>query len=350
MPPISREPHTSPLRPTGVLLRPLRKAMALALVTVSLTALSAACDRQRPAAGAPADNAGGGPSASAIATAPVGTDPAPSAVPTAPSAPSAASSTSSPAYGMLSARRVYVTETTRPVPAVHTVLDDERDLGRFPGYFMASAPQIADAITERAARTDFSRSVLVAWSRTTGCAGTKDAMLLRSGDRLVLGLARQPGGQCLAAHRIVTVFEVPRDRMPKRPRFAQEADPRADPPAPGRTLAFGGLEDTREPGGRRAAEVTSARQLDAFLAGLPRTGAAALREQLARQPRRTDERRFAFVLTGCRPTGAVLAIGRREISAAPTGDEHIRCIQAQSFAAVLAVPSRLVPTRVQLID
>ncbi|WP_431946115.1 hypothetical protein [Actinacidiphila sp. bgisy167] len=344
MPPIRREPHPSPLRPTGVLPGPLRKATAVALLTVSLTALTAACDRQRPAA-APADNAGGGPSASATATAPVGTERAPSVGPTA------AFATSPPVNGMLSTRRVYVTETTRPVPAVHTVLDDERDLGRFPGYFMASAPQIADAIAERAARTDFSRSVLVAWSRTTGCAGTKDAMLFRSGDRLVLGLAQQPGGPCLAAHRVVTVFEVPRDRMPKRPRFAQEADPLADPPAPGRTLAFGGLEDTREPGGgRRAAEVTSARQLDAFLAGLPRTGAAALREQLARQPRRTDERRFAFVLTGCRPTGAALAIGRREISAAPTGDEHIRCIQAQSFAAVLAVPSRLVPTRVQLID
>ncbi|MDX3234918.1 hypothetical protein PV392_04310 [Streptomyces sp. ME03-5709C] len=233
---------------------------------------------------------------------------------------------------------------------MHTVLDGERDLGRFPGYFMASAPEIADAVARRAARTDFSRSVLVAWSRTTGCDSTRDAALFRSGDRLVLGLAQRPMGQCLVPHQVVTVFEVPRDRMPKRPRFAQEADPRADPPGPGSTVAFGALEDTRAPVGRRSSEVTSARQLDAFLASLPRKGAAALREQLARHSGRDDERRFAFVLTGCRPTGAILTIGTHEISAAPTGDETVRCIQAQRYAAVLEVPSRLVPARARLID
>lgn len=341
MSPTRREPFPYRPRPTGVLPGSLRKAVSATLLAASLTTLSAACGRQQPATGVPPnDNAGGGPSTSAIASVPA--DPAPSA-----SAPTARSL---PADGTVSTRRVYFTETTRGVPAVHTVLDGERDLSRFPGYFMKSAPEIADDIARRAARTDFSRSVLVAWTRTTGCNRTKDAVLFRSGDRLALGLAQTAMGQCLVANRVVVVFEVPRDRMPKRPRFAQEADPRADPPAPGSTVAFGGLEDMREPGGRRSSEVTSARQLDAFLAGLPRKGAAALREQLARHPRRGDERRFGFVLTGCGPTGAVLTIGRRELSAAPTGDETKRCIQVQHYAAVLAVPSRLVPERAQLID
>ncbi|MFD8071974.1 hypothetical protein ACFV3E_04890 [Streptomyces sp. NPDC059718] len=332
-----------------MLLGNLRKAVSVTLLAASLTTLSAACGRQQPATGAPpSDNAGGGPAPSAITTAPAGPGTATSASASADPAPPTAASP--PVNGAVSTRRVYFTETTRGVPAVHTVLDDERDLGRFPGYFMKSAPQIADAIAQRAARTDFSRSVLVAWSRTTGCNSTKDAILFRSGDRLVLGLAQTPMGQCLVANQVVVVFEVPRDRMPKRPRFAQETDPRADPPAPGNTLAFGGLEDTRAPGGRRSSEVTSSRQLEAFLAGLPRKGAAALREQLARHPQRGDERRFGFVLTGCRPTGAVLTIGRRELSASPTGDETIRCIQTQHYAAVLAVPSRLVPARAQLID
>ncbi|MFF7213292.1 hypothetical protein ACFZAU_22580 [Streptomyces sp. NPDC008238] len=327
--------------------------MSVTLLAASLTTLSAACGRQQPATGVPpSDNAGGGPSTSAIATLPTG--PAPSGAPAVPSVSSTSLSSppspSPPGNGTVSTRRVYFTETTRRVPAVHTVLDGERDLGRFPGYFMKSAPEIADDIARRAARTDFSRSVLVAWSRTTGCNSTRDAVLFRGGDRLTLGLAQRPMGQCLVANQVVTVFEVPRDRMPKRPRFAQEADPRADPPAPGSTVAFGGLEETRDRIGRRSAEVTTARQLDAFLAGLPRKGAAALREQLARHPRRPDERRFAFVLTGCAPTGAVLTIGRQEISASPTGDEHIRCVQVQHYAAVLTVPAVLVPERARLID
>ncbi|MEU4093044.1 hypothetical protein [Streptomyces sp. NPDC026673] len=326
-----------------MLLGSLRKAVSVALLAASLTTLSAACGRQQPATGVPpSDNAGGGPAPSAIVT------PTPST--SAPGGPAVSASAPLSGNGAISTRRVYVRETTRGVPEVHTVLDNERDLSRFPGYFMKSDPKIADAIASRAARTDFSRSVLVAWSRTTGCNSTKDALLFRSGSRLVLGLAQSPMGQCLVANHVVVVFEVPRDRMPKEPRFAQERNPRADPPAPGRTVAFGGLEDIREYNGRRSAEVTSARQLEAFLAGLPRKGAAALREQLTRHPRRGDERRFAFVLTGCGPTGAVLTIGRRELSASPTGDEAIRCIQTQSYAAVLAVPSQLVPAHAQLID
>lgn len=335
MSPTRREPPPYRARPTCTPPGSWRRALTVTLLAATLTALSAACDRPQPAT----DDTGGDRPASAS-----------TAAPPTPVTPPAASSPASPVNGALSTRGVYFTETTRAVPAVHTVLDGERDLGRFPGYFMTSAPEIADAITRRAARTDFSRSVLVAWSRTTGCTSTRDAALFRSGDRLVLGLAQRPMGQCLVPNQVVTVFEVPRDRMPKRPRFAQEADPRADSPGPGSTVAFGALEDTRDPVGRRGSEVTSARQLDAFLASLPRKGAAALREQLARHQGRADERRFAFVLTGCRPTGATLTIGRREISAAPPGDETIRCVQAQRYAAVLAVPSRLVPARARLID
>ncbi|MGW3241589.1 hypothetical protein [Streptomyces sp. NPDC001070] len=345
MSPTRREPYLSRSRPTGVLLVSLRKAVSVTLLAASLATLSAACGRQQPATGAPPfDSAGGGPAPSGIVTPP----PTPAA--SAPATPAPSSAGSSPAGGAVSTRRMYFEETTRGVPAVHTVLDNERDLARFPGYFMKSDPRIADAIASRAARTDFSRSVLVAWSRTTGCNSTKDAVLFRNGSRLLLGLAQTPMGQCLVANQVVVLFEVPRDRMPKEPRFAQEQNPRADPPAPGRTVAFNSLNGSEAPRGRRSAEVTTDRQLDAFLANLPRRDADTVRKQLAGHPRRGDERRFGFVLSGCRPTGAVLTIGRRELSAAPIGDEHIRCIQAQYYVAVLSVPSRLVPAHAQLID
>ena len=145
--------------------------------------------------------------------------------PPTPVTPPAASSPASPVNGALSTRGVYFTETTRAVPAVHTVLDGERDLGRFPGYFMTSAPEIADAITAR--RAD--RLLALGPGRLEPhhrLHQHRDAALFRSGDRLVLGLAQRPMGQCLVPNQVVTVFEVPRDRMPKPPRFARGGPPR----------------------------------------------------------------------------------------------------------------------------
>ncbi|MFD3453964.1 hypothetical protein ACFWVC_17530 [Streptomyces sp. NPDC058691] len=324
MAPKRREPH-HPFRscPTDALLAGLRKAVSVALLAASLTTLSAVCGWQQSAM-------------ASASLAPIPRIPSPSV--------------DVPANGVISTRRVYFTETTHGVPSVHTVLDNERDLYRLPGYFMASEPRIGEEITSRAARTDFSRFVLVAWSRTTGCDSTKDATLFRSGSRLVLGLDQTPMGRCLAANQVVAVFEVPRDRMPKEPRFAQEQNPRADPPGPGRTLALSPLDgDSRSSGGRRSAEVTTTRQLDAFLAGLPRKGADAVRRQLAGHPQRGGERRFAFILSSCRATGANLNIGRRELSAAPTGDEAVDCYRAHPYVAVLSIASHLVPAHAQLV-
>lgn len=313
------EPTASRPRPTRMLLVSLRRAVSVALLAASLTTLSAACGRQQPAAGAPpSDSAGGGPS-------------------------------SSPAAAGF--RRIEFATTVHGVPDVHTVLDSESDLARFPGYFAQTAPEIAEEIATRAAKTDFSRTVLVGWSRTTGCSAATDAVLaLDASKRLALGVDQpRPPTECFAANHVVTVFEVPRGQLPDRPRFAQEADERADPPGPGKTMAFTRLDTApgRTAGDDAGTDVTGAGDLDRFLSQLPRRGAATVRKQLAaRPPVRSGERRMAYLLSGCRPTGAALLIGpgRGAVSAVPTGDEGIRCIRAQHYAAVIAVAGRLLST------
>jgi len=324
------EPTASRPRPTGMLLVSLRRAVSVTLLAASLTTLSAACGRQRPATGAPpSDSAGGGPSTSA----PPSGSPSPSASPSA-----------SAVF-----RLVHLAATTRGVPDVHTVLDSEGDLARFPGYFARSAPEIAKAITAKAAKTDFSRNVLVGWSRTTGCSAATDATLfIDAKQRLFLGIQQpKPLPECFAANHVVTVFEVPRAGLPDNPRFAQETNVEADPPGPGKTVAFTKLD--RVPDGAtadgRGTDVTRTSELNTFLSRLSRNGAATVRKQLAAHPTGHGERRIAYILSSCRPTGVALLIdpGRATVSAVPTGDENIRCLRAQHYAAVITVAGSLLP-------
>ncbi|WP_405729900.1 hypothetical protein OG607_29330 [Streptomyces sp. NBC_01537] len=314
----------------------LRRAVSVTLLAASLTTLSAACGRQQPATGAPpSDSAGGGPTTSAP--------------PSGSSSPSASASSSASSSASAVFRLVHLATTTRSVPDVHTVLDSEGDLARFPGYFAKSAPEIAKAITAKASKTDFSRNVLVGWSRTTGCSAATDAALfIDAKQRLFLGIQQpQPLPECFAANHVVTVFEVPRTSLPDNPRFAQETNEKADPPGPGRTVAFTKLD--RVPDGattnERGTDVTRTGELNAFLSQLSRNGAATVRKQLAAHPALHGERRIAYILSSCRPTGAALLIspGLTTVSAVPTGDENIRCLRAQHYAAVIAVAGSLLP-------
>jgi hypothetical protein len=78
----------------------------------------------------------------------------------------------------------------------------------------------AAAISAGTRATDFSRSVLVAWSEPTGCSRATSAALEVSGDRLVLRVSQpQPLPECFASDRLTVVFEVPKERVPARPVF-----------------------------------------------------------------------------------------------------------------------------------
>ena len=90
-----------------------------------------------------------------------------------------------------------------------------------------------------------------------------------------------------------------------------------------------------------AIEVSDPAQLDRLAGGPPEaTGAARAAVTRARGP---GVRMFAFVLSGCRNTGATLELGARRITATLTGGEGVACFDAEWFLAVFAVPAPLVP-------
>ncbi|MCM2428329.1 hypothetical protein [Streptomyces sp. RKAG337] len=345
------EPVVESARPSHMLLMKLRRAVSVAVLAASLTALSTGCGQDRPTTGAPpSDSAGGDHSPTASATGvPPSTGGTPSGSPS--SAGTATTPVQSGAHGIES-RAVYLSAGVHRPPAVHSVVNSELELSRFPSWFAGSDPTAAREIAQRAQKTDFSRNVLVGWVETTGCSQATGAVLLASGDRLTLGVIQpKPKPECLVAYQVTVVFEVPRDRMPKHPVFGT-GGAAATAPGPGTTVAFTHLEGgTAQGQGPKGSEVTQPAQLNAYLAGLPAAGAAAVRAQLAAHPLKSGERRFGFKLSGCRPTGAALLItpeGR--VSASPTEGENLRCIRPEIYAAVLAVPVNVLPTRVTAID
>ncbi|MDF9813348.1 hypothetical protein [Streptomyces sp. SPB162] len=353
------EPVVESTRPSHMLLMKLRRAVPVAVLAASLTALSAGCGQDRPATGTPpSDSVGGDHSPSTSATgAPPSTGGSPSAVPPAnPSTGPSSGGTSTvpvPAgtHGIES-RVVYLSAGVRRPPTVHSVVASELELSRFPSWFAGSDPTAAREIAERSQTTDFSRNVLVGWVETTGCSQVTGVALLATGDRLTLGVSQpKPPPECLVANQVTVVFEVPRDRMPKQPVFGVGRQA-ATPPGPGTTVAFTHLDAVAARGQRaKGSEVTEAAQLNAYLAGLPGGGASAVRAQLAAHPPKSGERRFGFQLSGCRSTGATLTVSPEgRVSASPTGGENIRCIRPESYAAVLAVPVNVLPTRVTAID
>ncbi len=159
--------------------------MAASLLAVSLIAASAACDRQDPAPG---------------------THPSPSASP-------------SRHDGRIDTGPAQVTSGSGGVPEVHAVLRNEAELSAFAHRF----GNRADAITEAARTTDFSRTALVGWSLTTGCAKWPSATLRRSGQRLTLIAGRHPPPppECFVPFHLIAVFTVPKERLPSEPVFSR---------------------------------------------------------------------------------------------------------------------------------
>lgn len=336
-----------------MLLVNLRKAISVVALTTSLTTLSVACGPQggasdarssdRPGTGSPTATRLSPPSAGAPSTTPGES----SGVPASPAR------TIGPGAHGVESRVVYFGTGTRPTPLIHVVLGDERDAARFPGWFAGSDPAAARAIAARTAGTDFSRNVLVGWARSTGCSQATRTVLFVSGSRLLLGVDQpKPTPECLTDFRVVSVFEVPRGRMPRHPVFGEEnAGP--DAAGPGRTLAFTRLDSTsgQQANDSRGTEVTEAAQLNAFLARLPGASAAAVRKQTAAHPAQLGERSFGYLLTGCSATGAELLISADGgMTAHTTGGENVRCLRAESYAAIIAVPANVVPVRAGTID
>ncbi|MFE7120245.1 hypothetical protein ACFU99_32960 [Streptomyces sp. NPDC057654] len=201
----------------------LRRAVSASLLAALLTSLSAACGQQHTAAGAPPSTSAGGGS-------PSGTS-ASSAAPRAPTAPPSPASPAPPGAtasrddgrspaGRIDTGLAYFASAPGAAPDLHAVLRDRADLDAFAARFGRRGQDIRTAATD----TDFSRTALVGWSRTTGCDHWPSASLVRYGRTLALRVPphAKPPPECLAAFQVVAVFEVPKDRIMWQPRFADK--------------------------------------------------------------------------------------------------------------------------------
>ncbi|MEU8823210.1 hypothetical protein [Streptomyces sp. NPDC048636] len=179
--------------------RIVRGAVSASLLVGAVLPLAAGCGQQHPGDGPRPSRSSGGP--------PSGASPG-----------SSGGASPSPHGGRIDSGLAYVTSTSGGVPEVHTVVRDRAGLDAFARHF----GKRADAITAEARNTDFSRSALVGWSTTTGCARWPSATLKRSGDRLALIPGRHPSPppECFAPFHLIAVFVVPKERLPSEPVFS----------------------------------------------------------------------------------------------------------------------------------
>ncbi|MDN5858849.1 MAG: hypothetical protein L0H84_09520 [Pseudonocardia sp.] len=96
-------------------------------------------------------------------------------------------------------------------------------------------------------------------------------------------------------------------------------------------------------GGAAELGTPGARAVAASLGSRNGAAAAALN-----RPAPPGTRGFAFVLPGCRATGAVLLLGVDRISAEVTGGDGVTCYVPEYSLAIFTVPADLVPARAVL--
>lgn len=188
--------------------------VARALVAAAcLVGLTAGCGGDTTVAGGPPAGPGDGVPSSAPPGGPVSTAPsaAPSATPTA----------TGSARDSAGARVAYFSTALRGPEGLHEVLRDRDGLQRFAEKAAGGDQAVAREISASGAATDFSRMVLVGWTRTTGCGRATSASLVVTGDRMELRVGREEGpAECFAPYQVTVVFEVAKERVPARPVFA----------------------------------------------------------------------------------------------------------------------------------
>ncbi|MEU7580642.1 hypothetical protein AB0B50_23910 [Streptomyces sp. NPDC041068] len=217
--------------------------------------------------------------------------------------------------------------------SVRTVLRSRHDVTAFSGWF----PRL-DVESDLAGR-DFRTEALIAFMWSTACT---------KGDSAVLTYAEPTGFSvrltdtttsqtCTEPYSAIAVFAVPRDEAPEDVRIGGTSP---GPPGPAEQIAFAPLREAARP---RGAEVSQPDQLRDFLDGLPeeRKGSRPELEDLPESG--AGQRLFAYVVQGCRHTGAVLRITEKRMVPEPVGGEGVRCVAPESFVAVFRVPAQQVP-------
>jgi hypothetical protein len=186
-----------------------RRAFAAALLAASLTTFAAGCGSDRQSGSGPTDPPmDGAPQSTTTA----GPSPSPS--------PTDGASDGTSDGRTIASRIAYFSSAAVTATAAHQVLHDAGELTGFAQQVAATDPRAAAEITGSGKATDFSRQVLVGWTRTTGCSAATSARLTVSGERLTLRVSQPKAPpECLRAYWVTVVFEVPKERIPALPVF-----------------------------------------------------------------------------------------------------------------------------------
>ncbi|HEY3003752.1 MAG TPA: hypothetical protein VGJ44_15500 [Kribbellaceae bacterium] len=180
--------------------------------------------------------------------------------------------------------------------------------------------------------------VYVVVSATTGCRLAESAVLSRVGDDLQ---ASFEGGQdrpeCLRPYTAEARFSVPAEQVRGvRTVQGQTPQPAATPALQTGFLRLGTLR------GKPAVETAELGSgATAMYDALRRAGArdlAQVKALLDRKPA-AGHRGFAYVLSGCAETGAVLTVSPRALTAKLTGGSGAQCVAAAYFLATFDVPA-----------
>ncbi|WP_329132178.1 hypothetical protein OG552_12275 [Streptomyces sp. NBC_01476] len=180
----------------GMLTVDLRRVLAAALLTASVTMFAAGCGEKGEAGGGPRKDRVDGGTVPSVRVEPSGSDGK-----TAPF------------------RVVYFSSSEPAAPEAHEVLHDAGELGRFAAKVAPQDRQAAE-ITAGGKDTDFSRDVLVGWTASTGCSAATAAVLHIADDRLSVRVSQpEPPRECLRAFVATVLFAVPKESMPANPVF-----------------------------------------------------------------------------------------------------------------------------------
>lgn len=181
-------------------------------------------------------------------------------------------------------------------------------------------------------------------STTTGCRLSDSAELWRDGDDLTV---RFVGGQdreeCAAAYNAVAQFELESGLLDGVKTVLGEEPVPGEGPA--KLTGFLQLGPAKTPA-KPAVELrgTAGQTMYDELSRGRASNLAKARAELLRPPA-TENRRYAFVLTGCAETGAQLLLGPKTLRAELTGGGKTVCVAPAVFLATFEIPARLVPAQ-----
>jgi hypothetical protein len=181
---------------------------------------------------------------------------------------------------------------------------------------------------------------LLAVGGDTGCRLSSGVEVRRVGDDLRVGFTGGTASQtCTRPFGPIALLSVPTDAVAGIRTVNGKAPVAAS--GPGALTGFVRLES----GPSAAVEMGHG---DTAL-GAQLEGNAEARTALDR-PVSPGTRAFAFVLTGCRETGAVLLVDDDRLSAEPSGGEAVTCYLPEYYLATFELPAQLVPEPLVLGD